>query len=542
MLKIFFLLIFTLIVRIFQIQVFEGPALSHAADTQRLVNMKLDKARGNILDRNDIPFTNREEKTLVIIKPLYLRDRPDDIDKICNILGLKFNNLRKDIEFKSEPIIIETDSEKAQMVKNLGVHGVSLLHTLERYSESDASHVIGYLGQSDQTGETGIEKYYEHVLKFDNESSLAVITDAKQNPLQGLGYWMLTADDRQKMLNLKLTLDYHIQKTVSEILDKYGYKGAVVIIEVNTGDIVAMVSKPDFDQNNVESFLDSTNNELFNRAVASYSPGSIFKIVIAAALYESGVSPGNYYCGGSVKLGNLEFKCSSYNNGGHGWMNLEDAFAYSCNSYFINSGIKLNSQNIINMAGKFGFGRETGVSSQGILESYGNVPFPERYFTNGDIANISIGQGEILATPLQIADMVATIANGGIKNRLNISHSIVDNYGNIVRNLCIDEGKRIISKITADRIKQLMERVTTNGTGIKANVDEYGGAGGKTGSAEAGQIINGEKIIHAWFAGYFPRENTKYSVCVFVENGKSGGDVAAPIFAEIAKEMLQKGY
>ncbi len=540
-LKVFFLLILTLMARTFQIQVFQGSALSEAAYTQRLVNMKLEKPRGNIIDRNDIPFTNRTKKILVVITPMYLRDCVDDIEKISNALGLEYSNFRKDIEKKSEPIIIETDNEKAQIVKRMGIQGVSLLHTLERYNESFAAHVIGYLGKADKMGITGIEKHYENILKYNNESSVAVIADAKQNVLQGLGYWMLT-DNSEKPLNVKLTLDYHIQRTVSEIFDRYDYKGAVVIIEVNTGDIIAMVSKPDYNQNSVENYLGSKDNELFNRAVASYSPGSIFKIVVAAALYESGVSMGSYYCKGSVKLGNTEFRCSSYNKGGHGWMNLDDAFAHSCNTFFINSGIKLNSQNIINMAEKFGFGMKTGLSGQGVLESFGNLPFNDRYFTSGDIANISIGQGEILATPLQIADMIATIANGGIKNRLNISQSVVDNYGNNVRNLRVEEGHRIISKTTADRLKQLMEQVTSNGTGIKANVDEYGGAGGKTGSAEAGQILNDEKIIHAWFAGYFPRQNAKYSLCVFVENGKSGGDIAAPIFAEIAKEMLQKGY
>jgi peptidoglycan glycosyltransferase/penicillin-binding protein 2 len=147
-----------------------------------------------------------------------------------------------------------------------------------------------------------------------------------------------------------------------------------------------------------------------------------------------------------------------------------------------------------------------------------------------------------MATSLQVADIVATIANGGIKNKVNIVDSIVDSRGNKVKQIRNDAGKRIIPKEVCDKIRQLMEEVTITGTGTKANLDEYGGAGGKTGSAETGQYENGEKVVHAWFAGYFPKLNPKYSISVFIENGKSGGTVAAPIFEEIAKNIMINGH
>ncbi|HHV60470.1 MAG TPA: peptidoglycan glycosyltransferase [Clostridiaceae bacterium] len=542
-LKITFFFIGLLLIRTFKIQIFDGPSLSEAAYSQRLVNLQLEKMRGNILDRNEIPFTNREEKVQVIIKPAYLRGQYEDIDKLCNTLNIDSYIFQKEMEFKSEPVLFETDKDTAQKVKSLGIQGVTLLHSLKRYTEPVASHVIGYLRKSDQIGETGIEKFFEEVLKYNDENSVAVITDAKSNPVQGLGYRIFSADKNSKMLHVKTTLDYHIQKIVSDVLDKYGIKGAAVVIEVNTGDIVAMVSKPDFDQNNVDRYLNSSNNELFNRAVASYSPGSIFKIIDAAVFYESGGVMQEYYnCEGYIRLGNISFKCHSFDQGGHGWINLQDAFAFSCNAYFINMGLKLKPLNIINMAGKFGFGEETGIYKQGVEESCGNLPEIGKFYSDGDVANISIGQGDILATPLQVAAMTATIANGGIKNRINIVDSVVDSQGNKVRNLRIDEGTRVISKRTADKVRRLMEQTTRNGTGILANVDEYGGAGGKTGSAETGQVVNGEKVIHAWFTGYFPIAGPRYAVSIFVENGKSGGEAAAPIFADIAREILIKGY
>ncbi len=146
-----------------------------------------------------------------------------------------------------------------------------------------------------------------------------------------------------------------------------------------------------------------------------------------------------------------------------------------------------------------------------------------------------------MLTPLQVSNIIATIANGGIKNTVNIVDSIVDSEGNTVEKIKKQKGERILSKEICDNIKSFMEEVTINGTGTNANLDAYGGAGGKTGSAETGQVIDGEKVVHAWFAGYFPKTNPKYSIVVFIEDGKSGGNVAAPIFKEIAKNIIEKG-
>ena len=186
-------------------------------------------------------------------------------------------------------------------------------------------------------------------------------------------------------------------------------------------------------------------------------------------------------------------------------------------------------------------GGALGIEDQGIAESSGNLPV-KKYFTDGDIANISIGQGEIMSTPLQAADITASIVNGGIKNRVNIVSALVDENGVEVKKIRLIEGKRIISRSVADRIKDLMDEVTTSGTGKKARLEEFGGAGGKTGSAETGQYINGEKVVHAWFTGYFPKQFPRYSVAVFVEDGKSGSEAAVPVFAEIAEEIIQLGY
>jgi len=546
LLYIIVLVILCVTARIFYLQVIDGNSLEMSASNQRMLDSKIETFRGEILDRNGIPFTDRSEKYLVVLKPLYLRNNDEELQKICEILNQDYSKLKKDIEAKKEPIIFETNSENKKKILNMNIQGVSIVNSLERYDgNSLAKHIMGYLNKVDNKGVAGLEKSYEKTLEGNNESTVGLVKDARDNPVQGLGYRIKNSEETGK-LNVKLTLDYHIQKIAENVMEKYyesnGNSGAVVIEDVNSGDIVASVSKPDFDQNEVNNYLNSSGNELFNKATASYNLGSIFKIVDVAQALESGMEiDESYFCKGYELIGNREFKCTSYLSGGHGVVDLTKAFALSCNPYFMELGIRIGYKNILDMAGKFGLGSYTGIKEQGVNESSGNLPLDKKYFTEGDIANISIGQGDIMATPLQVTNMVATVANGGIKNRVNIVDSVIDSNGNKVKEIRENQGVRIISKETSDKIRFLMEAVISQGTGKKVDLEQYGGAGGKTASAETGQFKDGENVVQAWFTGYFPKKNPKYAMTVFVENGKMGGQAAAPIFTEIAKGIMKAG-
>lgn len=561
------------------IQLISCGELSESAFQQRLSNTKIEKIRGNILDRNGIPFTNRERSYTAFIKTAFMPKSLDEREKVCAALGISNDALDK-LTGKSKPVLIETDEAGSRAVKDLKTDWVTILNSVKRYGEGTlARHIIGYLSKKDRIGQSGIEKAYEKELRDNSAYEIGTVTDATKAPIKGLGYRIkdLGSDKKQ---NVKLTLDYHIQQIVENALNKYGISGAAVVEDVVTGDILAMASRPDYDQNAVENYLNSSGNELFNKAAAAYNLGSVFKIIDAAAYFEnpdidlvgrSSVIPGSnlpgnltadpsadllkapvaaygnksrfidnehYYCEGAVNINGLEFKCSSYYQGGHGVLNLEQAFALSCNSYFIELCQKIGYRELIDMARKFGLGSQTGISGQGIAEASGSLPKSDTYYSQADIANLAIGQGALLATPLQVADMVATVANGGIKNRVNIVDSIIDNDGNITKKVHVKEGHRVISAYTASRIRNLMEAVTQYGTGKDAAEGVYGGAGGKTGSAETG--VQGK--VHAWFAGYFPGKEPRYSVAVFVENGQLGGKAAAPVFAEIAREMEKMGF
>ncbi len=584
-----------LIIRIALIQFVPGRSLEEAAFRQRVSSTAIERIRGNILDRNDIPFTNRKEKYSALIKTAYMPQSETERKKVCDALSVDVEVL-SGLTSKSKPFLIETDKAGRDAVLELKVDWVSMINSVERYDDSAlAKHVTGYLNRSDQIGQAGIEKVYEKILRDNAVYEIGTVTDAMMKPIKGFGYKLKNWSTGNRKMNVKLTLDYHVQRIVEEAMENGGISGAVVVEDVVTGDILAMASKPDFDQNAVEKYLDSSGKELFNKATAAYNLGSIFKIIDTAAYFEnkdtitigedkSGKdNPGNrtgsdtagdvyrffdgysyglkpfenepydfgvynryhgfddldhYYCTGAVDINGLTFKCYSYYQGGHGDVDLEKAFALSCNSYFIELCQNIGYKNMIGMARKFGLGSKTGISEQGVTEAAGNLPDSNMYYSSADIANLAIGQGVMLATPLQVADLTATVANGGIKNKVNIVDSIVDNSGKVIEKIKRSEGERIISKETSNKIRELMEAVTLNGTGTEAVMGYYGGAGGKTGSAETGS----EEIVHAWFAGYFPAAEPRYSIAVFAEDGRLGGKSAAPVFAEIAKGMLEKGY
>jgi peptidoglycan glycosyltransferase/penicillin-binding protein 2 len=591
-----------LIIRVAIIQFVPDRSLEEAAFKQRVSSTAIERIRGNILDRNGIPFTNREKTYKALIKTAYMPQSATEKKMVCDALGVDIE-LLSELTSKSKPFLIETNKNGQDALLELDVDWVSMINSVERYDEEAlAEHVIGYLNIRDQIGQTGIEKVYEEELKNKAVFEIGTVNDAAKNPIKGFGYKLKNWSTGNEKLNVRLTLDFHVQRIVEEAMEKGGISGAVVVEDVVTGDILALASKPDFNQNEVKKYLDSDNKELFNKATAAYNLGSIFKIIDLAAFYENedtivigdddevageksdnsgdisggvlddkkedeyrffdGFSYGqtpfatelddygaynhyhgfkdldHYYCTGAVDINGLTFKCYSYYQGGHGDLDMESAFALSCNSYFIELCQKIGYKNLIGMTEKFGLGRVTGITKQGVSEAAGNIPDINAQYSRADIANLAIGQGVILATPVQVADIVASVANGGIKNSVNIVDAIVDDEGRIVEKIKVSQGQRIISKKTSDKIRELMETVTLSGTGTEAVMGYYGGAGGKTGSAETGS----EQIIHAWFAGYFPAREPRYSIAVFVEDGRLGGKSAAPVFAEIARRMLEMGY
>lgn len=372
------------------------------------------------------------------------------------------------------------------------------------------SHVVGY--HSKQLGSTGIEALY------DKELSSAKIIDTLKGKVNG---------EEVKGNTVKLTLDKTLQVYASELLGNK--KGSLVALNPKTGEILALISKPDFNPSKIntnwKSLIEDENSPLLNRAVDGlYPPGSIFKIVTtSAALY------GNYQdyeidCTGSINVNGYEIKDS--NEKGHGNINLDKAFTLSCNSYFVNLGLKLGNENMYNEANKFLFNKNI---SGNIITKTSNYNIK---YDNKSLASQSIGQGDVLITPIHAAVIAAIIANDGILAEPYIVSEIKYSSGKTIKSFKARPGNTIIDSDKARIIKDMMVNVVKSGTGKSARISGIEVAG-KTGTAE-----NPHGKPHSWFIGFAPAEDPQIAIAVIIENGGSGGSNAAPIAGKVMKKAL----
>ncbi|QAT62033.1 hypothetical protein EQM13_10765 [Acidilutibacter cellobiosedens] len=531
----FFIVILFIVLgfRLYWVQIIKYDDYCTEALKQRGEETNIYPDRGVIYDKNFIPLTNRDKiKTVFVFR--------DDIENNKNVedFVLKFGDTDKErlSKFlKSGNKIMSVPLSSSVSQKDIPKEVFILDKTLRYNEEGILSHVIGYVKESENKGESGIEKVFDDILKKEDSEDVYFELDGKRNVISGAGYTANKSQDSGRPSSVKLTADYHIQKIVENVMDDYKVNGAVIVTEVSTGDIVAMASRPNFNQNSIDTYLNKGNMEFFNKAVqVSYPPGSLFKIVVLLAGLQEDMNLVNkeFYCRGYEQINDLIIKCSKEE--GHGKINLKNAFAQSCNSVFIQIGERIGAKKIIEMAKKLGFGEKINI---GLMEEVkGNLP-EGRELIGPAIGNISIGQGTIEATPLQIANMITIVANNGIKKSLSIVDEIVTEDGYSVKKFNREDDVRIIEQKYCEIVRDYLNEVVISGTAKKVNLEDIGGAGGKTGSAQA--ILNKQPTIHGWFVGYFPRENPKYTVTILVEEGHSGSSSAVPIFEKIVRKIQE---
>jgi peptidoglycan glycosyltransferase/penicillin-binding protein 2 len=338
------------------------------------------------------------------------------------------------------------------------------------------------------------------------------------------------------MADVVLTLDAGIQRVAEDAVRTSLKKGAVVVLDAASGDVLAMASAPAFSQRQPEDALSSGDSPFINRAIGGlgYPPGSTFKLVTAAAALERGlVSPDETFsCTGSISVGSLTFRCHSFERGGHGKLTMREAIAQSCNVAFIEIAQRVGAKALLEMAQRLGFGTVTGTGMPG--ECAGNLPAAADVFA-GDLANTALGQGKVLATPLQVAHLMSIIANDGIDPGVRLVRELRDGNGLVLRRTPAAEPKRVLSQEVAAELQKGLEAATDHGTAAPGFIPGFGSAG-KTGSAEAS--IDGRETVDAWFVGYAPQYSPKYVICVLAEEGISGGQSAAPVFKEIMTKIL----
>lgn len=528
--------------RLFYLQIINGPLLTVQSLSGRVQEVPMEVSRGEILDRNGYSLTNAAQHFSLIIFPSQVRDISFAAEKIGEILGLPADKIAAKINRDQRAFKLKSDIDglTAQKLNALHVPGILVLSEKMRYGYSSlASHVTGYINSSDNRGVSGIEAMFDDVLRGNQPEYAAALVDATQQVIPGLGYKRMRLDNGTGPNNVVLTIDSRIQKSVEAVLDRHSPKGAVVVMKPSTGEILAMASRPNFDANNLDNYFTSDAAPLLNRAIAAYQPGSVFKLVVAAAALENQIVRPNdsFFDHGYIDINGIRFKGWDYDHGPRGQITFRDAMAYSSNPVFIEVGQKLGAEKLVEYAKKLGFGHKSKLEFYG--EADGNLPSTENMYP-GELANLSIGQGEFEATPVQMAALVSTIVNDGIKVEPYIVSKLTNSEGVVIKNYHVSRGIRVLSRQTAIQMREMMAGVTRYGTGQAAYVDGVGSAG-KTGSAETGrQNTEGKGINHAWFAGYAPLDQPQFAIVVFIEDGMSGGDVAAPIFREIMEEILKQ--
>lgn len=492
-----------------------------STSTQKIL---LSQIRGDIYDCNMKKLVNRKTKNFIIAEP-------DEKNKeiLKDYLDKKEYERLIDCINSKTPFVCESDFYTEEM---LGTE------VFERYSDDGfCCHVIGYINKSDNIGVSGIEKGFDEFLKSENRKLFYSYNATAQNRMLSGGENSILDENYYSKKGVMLTIDYDIQRIAQNAGEVYDIeKGAVLVLDAKNGEIRAMVSFPSFNQNDVASSLGDEKSPFLNRCVSSYNVGSVFKLVVAMTAVKEGKDDFETFCTSCVKIGDKTFSCS--NNTSHGNVDLKKAMAYSCNSYFIRLALNLGSEKILRTAENLGFGKSFHLAD-GIYVSKGNLPQREDVFTDGEIANLSFGQGDLLSTPLQIGCLYSAAVNGGKFIEPKLVNGTVDMNGNKELFNTSQYVYRAFSDEEAKKLKEILINNFSMGTCVNAKPENCL-AGGKTSTAETGRINEaGEEIFCSWFAGFAEKNDKIYTIVVFKENGKSGSADCGPVFREIAERIAK---
>lgn len=509
-----------LIIRILSIQ---QSGLSVAANQQCEKEIILSKSRGYIYDRDYEPLVNNSSLNFSsFIKSDY---EPFGEAENCDE---KYNAIVKNG-------IVYNISEK--IINNYSKNIVNY-NVVERYGENQlCEHIIGYV-DSDGYGVCGVEKAFDRILDSNKGFlSLKYKVDGNGIIIRGSGP-ELNNCGYDSDGGIVLTIDRKIQAIAENaISNSVIEKGAVVILKAETAEILASVSVPGFDADSVEDYLNNADSPLINRVISSYPVGSVFKPVIAASALKSGYKLSeNYKCNGYCNIGNNIFNC--YNTTKHGVEYLNDAMSFSCNLYFINLGRQIGADSIIDTASEFGFGKSLELCSS-IIDYGGNLPDAEEITSDSQLANLCFGQGDLLASPLQVAAAYCVFANGGYYNQPILMKELVDDQKKVYGYYKGNAPVRVIDKSISEVISICLYNNMLNGTGINGHSD-YVTSAGKTATAQTGnKDINGKEKLCTWFAGFVPYENPQYVIVVMNENGSAASSDCAPVFKNIVDELFK---
>jgi len=568
---------------LWQLQVFNARKYQGSVEKQSVRRVRLPGARGRILDRNGVPLAENRPCYCIAIYIEELRQpgrwerTVDKVEKVITdlsqVLGVERRVTRDDIRkhIRSRlymPFLAWRDVDDRVLARwaesNIKMPGVDVyVEPVRVYPDGPvAAHLLGYVSRANPDQDE-TEPYHFYLPDMDGASGveasmndiLAGVPGGRLVCVDASGYKRrdpkLLEFERGKKIgersphsggDIMLTVDIAIQRLVEQAFTNS--TGAAVIMDPRNGDILAMVSAPGFDPNRfsaglsrfeMREIMTADDNPLFNRAVSgTYPPGSVFKpVVVMAALNNNKASEStSFHCPGYYQLGKVRFHC--WLKEGHGTINMRKAIEQSCNAYFCQLGIACGNDLIADMAAQFGFGRkggvELGVEASGLLpdDAWKNRVMKEGW-RKGDTCNLSIGQGALTVSPLQVATFVSAIANGGYLYRPRLIKGTMD-AGDVKRRIKLSkESLRIIHSGMHDVIQ------ADTGTGKRARIAEVEMAG-KTGTAEYGLKASRKK--YAWMMVYAPYDDPRYAIVMVIEEGISGGVTIAPRIREVSQGIF----
>lgn len=596
LLSVVCLALLLLLLRLWYVQVVDGPTYREKAEHYRFSTVDTMAPRGLIVDRkgrllagvaprivvtaipSDVHRTRIQTFGTKMVPGVAQLETPWVIEKLAKILGADPRKLAEKVEagaskpFLPTPIFVGAPVDGASRIGEPGSRppGIDIQLLPMRYypNTTDMAHILGYVWTPDENdverfalhnwsvpqyvGKQGVEWMMEGDLKG-KAGTETIEVDSHRRKVR-----MLKRENAEPGTKLVLTLDRDLQKYSNQVLasirSQFPNSGAALAaIDPKTGEILALCSYPTYDsslfsggitQDEFDALAEDPLNPMFNRAIGgAYSPGSTFKLITSIAAAQSGYfNPNRYYvCKGYYEVGNRKVKCL----GTHGAISYRDALSQSCNAYFGDLAFHVKREGLVKAAIDCGLGYRTGIDLRG--ETTGSVPSDNwikaiekkegRKVTwyPGQTVNVGIGQGEVNATPLQMANVAALVANGGYNFKPHLVHARVS-HGMTVP-VPPEEAHHIElpASVWSD-IQAGMIGVIDHGTG--KFLERIPGVtwAGKTGSTEA----LGQQLTHSWFVGYAPANDPKIAIAVVVERAGHGGKVAGPLAVSVLKEFFRQ--
>lgn len=575
-------LIFLLVTRLWYLQILESDKLKDLSESNRLRFVPVAASRGAILDRNGKILVGNTPSFSLAVIPQDVKNKEFLFSSLGKFLGIEQEELQSKWErgkgrAKFYPIILAPVITRDQLEfleeNRLQLPGIDIeMKPVREYPYGPiAAHLLGHLGEiseneldrkdfkdynpGDYTGKSGIESNWERDL-HGGDGGRQIEVDARGRFLRTISETPPTIGN-----SLILTIDADLQKVAEQSFGDQA--GAAVVMDVNNGEILSFVSSPGFDpalfagrmpSSKWNEYIEDKRHPLENKALkGQYPPGSTFKIITAIAGLENGIIDENttFVCNGSYKVGKSTFRC--WDKKGHGTVNLKKALRESCDVYFYQVGEKLGIDRIAACAREFGLGTPTGIGLEN--EKGGLIPTTEwkekRYgkkWYRGDTLSAAIGQGYVLATPIQLASMIAVLANGGTLYQPHLIKKIMSPDGKVLKEF----SPKIIKKISIkpqnlQMVKEGLLAVVNepHGTGAAARLYEVRVAG-KTGTSQVVKLRGSKGNTpyqyrdHALFVAFAPYEKPEVAVSVVIEHGEHGGAAAAPIAGRILRQYFEE--